>query len=190
MRLPLLIAIVIGFLLVTCKGKDYSHELSTIDSLKEVLVSTDSVIATLNTADIAKRTQEIADNSKFIQFNVNKLGDTLDYVTALLLTEYRETGNKYSFYNSEFVRVSNAIDSVNRGLDNLKHDLQSNSLAEGVNPKASIVHETAQVNTIASYVNELSTSLNGVRRSYDTLLPKVNLFVERMSARLATVQEP
>ncbi len=182
--------IVIALLLVTCKGEDYSHELSEIDSLKKVLGSTDSLIASLNTADIARRTQDIADNSKFIQFNVNKLGDTLDYSTALLLTEYRETGNRYSFVNSEVERLSNAIDSMNRGLENLKHDLENHSLAEGIDGKASVVHESTQVNAIHSYANELKTSLENTRKSYDTLLPKVNEYVNMMSARVATVQVP
>jgi hypothetical protein len=189
-RLHLLFLSLITLLLVTCKGEDYSQELSEIDSLKKVLVSTDSLIASLNTADITRRTQDIADNSKFIQFNVNKLGDTLDYSTALLLTEYRETGNKYSFVNTEVVRLSNAIDSMNTGLENLKHDLENHSLAEGINGKASVVHEASQVNAIHSYANELKTSLENTRKSYDTLLPKVNAYVTMMSARVATVQVP
>lgn len=180
----------IALLLVTCKGEDYTHELSAIDSLKKVLVSTDSVIASFNTTDITKRTEDIENNSKFIQYNMNKLADTLDYSTALLLTEYRETGNKYRHVNEEVVRLANAIDSMNRGLDNLKHDLENHSLAEGIDGKASVVHETSQVSVINSYVQELKSSLDNTRKSYDTLLPKVNAFVLRMSSKVATVQEP
>jgi hypothetical protein len=183
-------SIVIALLLVTCKGEDYSHELSEIDSLKKVLVSTDSLIASLNTVDISRRTQDIADNSKFIQFNVNKKGDTLDYSTALLLTAYRETGNKYSFVNSEIVRLSNAIDSMTIGLENLKHDLENHSLAKGIDGKASVVHESTQVNAIHSYASELRTSLEKTRKSYDTLLPKINAYVNRMNAQIAGGWEP
>lgn len=190
MRLRVLFVSLIALLLVTCKGEDYSHELSEIDSLKKVLVSTDSLIASFNVADITRRTQDIADNSKFIQFNVNKIGDTLDYSTALLLTEYRETGNKYSFMNQELVRLSNAIDSMNTGLENLKHDLENHSLAEGIDGKASVVHESVQVNVIHSYANELKTSLENTRKSYDTLLPKVNAYVNMMSAQVAPGWKP
>jgi cob(I)alamin adenosyltransferase len=188
--LHLITALLIALLLVTCRGEDYTQDLSEIDSLKKVLVSTDSLIATLNTAEIARRTQEIADNSKFIQFNVNNLGDTLDYSTALLLTEYRETGNRFQFVNEEVKRLSNAIDSMNIGLENLKHDLENHSLAEGIDGKASVVHESTQVNAIHSYTVELIASLNNTRKSYDTLLPKVNSYVNQMSARVAAVQEP
>ncbi len=190
MRLHLVILSLIGVLLVTCKGEDYTRELSAIDSLKKVLVSTDSLIATFNSTDITKRTDDIAANSKFIQYNVNNLTDTLDYSTALLLTEYKETGNKYRRVNEEAVRLGNAIDSMNRGLDNLKHDLQNHSLAEGVDGKASVVHESSQVSVINSYALELQSSLENTRKSYDTLLPKVNAYVLRMSARVATVQQP
>lgn len=190
MRPQLVFVSLIGLLLVTCKGEDYTHELSAIDSLKKVLVVTDSVIASFNTTDITKRAEEISNNSKFIQYNVNKLTDTLDYSTALMLTEYRETGNKYRYMNEEVIRLSIAIDSMNRGLDNLKHDLQNHSLAEGIDGKASVVHETSQVSQINSYVQELKSSLANTRRSYDTLLPKVNAYVLRMSAKVATVQEP
>lgn len=189
-RLHLLFLSLIALLLVTCKGEDYSHELSEIDSLKKVLVSTDSMIASFNAADITRRTQDIADNSKFIQFNVNKIGDTLDYSTALLLTEYRETGNKYSFMNQELVRLSNAIDSMNAGLENLKHDLENHSLAEGIDGKASVVHESTQVNVIHSYANELKISLENTRKSYDTLLPKVNAYVNMMSTQVAPGWKP
>lgn len=180
----------IAILAVTCKGEDYSHELSEIDSLKKVLVATDSLIGSLNTADINRRVQDIADNSKFIQYNVNKLGDTLDYSTALLLTEYRETGNKYRFVSEAAARLRNTIDSMTIGLSNLKHDLDNHSLAEDVNGKASVVYESSQVNAIRSYAVELKTSLENTRKSFDTLLPKVNDYVNRMSVRVATVQAP
>jgi len=186
----LLFLSLIGLLLVTCKGEDFTHELSAIDSLKKVLSSTDSVIASFNTADITRRSEDIANNSKFIQYNMNKLADTLDYSTALLLTEYKETGNKYRHVNEEAARLSNAIDSMSRGLDNLKHDLENHSLAEGIDGKASVVHESSQVSVINSYVQELKSTLDNTRKSYDTLLPKVNAFVLRMSSKLTTVQEP
>jgi cob(I)alamin adenosyltransferase len=189
-NVPFFLSLVIALFLVTCRGEDYTQDLSEIDSLKKVLVSTDSLIATLNTAEISRRTQEIADNSKFIQFNVNNFGDTLDYSTALLLTEYRETGNKFRFVNDEVKRLSNAIDSMNAGLENLKHDLENHSLGEGIDGKASVVHESTQVNAIHSYAVELIASLENTRKSYDTLLPKVNSYVNRVSARVAAVQEP
>jgi hypothetical protein len=190
MRMQLAIVSLFGVLLVTCKGEDYTHELSAIDSLKKVLVSTDSVIASFNSTDITKRAEDIANNSKFIQYNMNKLNDTLDYSTALLLTQYKETGSKYQYVNQEAARLSNAIDSMSRGLDNLKHDLENHSLAKGIDGKASVVHESSQVSVITGYTMELKSSLDNTRKSYDTLLPKVNAFVLRMSARVATVQEP
>ena len=188
--LRILIPLLFLLLLVNCNGEDYSHELSEIDSLKTVLTETDSLITSLNNPEITQRAQDIADNSKFIQFNVNKLGDTLDYSTALLLTEYRETGVKFRFVSDELTRLSMAIDSMYMNLDNLKHDLENHSLAEGVEGKASVTHVSSQVNVLSSYSNELRTTLDNTRHSYDTLLPKVNACVNRINARVAPMQMP
>lgn len=181
MKQHLFIALVIASLLVTCKGEDYADEIVVIDSLKKVLVSTDSLISSLNRADLARRSEEITNNSKFIQFNVNKLKDTLDYSTALLLTEYRRTGEAYKHMEEEINRLSNSIDSASMGLNNLKHDFAYHSLAKEVDPGASLQHESTQVTQIQSYAEDLVKSLEDTRRSYDSLLPKVNTFVQKLN---------
>lgn len=190
MKLHLLFAVVIAFLLVTCKGQDYSRELSEIDSLKSVLNSTDSMLMALNPEEISRRAQDITDNSKFIQYNVTRLGDTLDYSTALLLSAYGQAGDNYRRVNEEIERLDNAIDSMNLALDNLKHDMENHSMAEGLDGKASVIHEKVQVNVIAAYTGVLKSSLNNTRRSYDSLLPRVNTFVQQISARVSMVQVP
>jgi hypothetical protein len=183
MKPHLLFALVIGSLLVTCKGEDYSHEIGVIDSLKTVLDSTDSLINSLNRSDISKRGEEITNNSKFIQFNVNRLKDTLDFSTALLLTEYRKTGETYKKMETELKRLNDVIDSARIGLDNLKHDLSNHSLAENVSAGTSVQHESTQVFQIRSYAEDLAKSLESTRRSYDTLLPKVNSFVNKLNTQ-------
>ena len=100
MNKHLLFVTVIATFLVTCKGQGYSKELATIDSLKMVLISTDSLIQSADKADIQKKSDEIANNSKFIQFNVNQLKDTLDFNTALLLTDYRSLGKEYKMMST------------------------------------------------------------------------------------------
>lgn len=174
-------AFAIGLLLVNCGGEDYTHELGVIDSLKKELAATDSLITSLNRADIARRADDITNNSKFIQFNVNKLKDTLDFSTALLLTEYKKTGDAYKRMDAELSKLNSAIDSASIGLENLKHDLTNNSLAEGVDAGTSIQHESTQVFQIKTYANDLAKSLENTRKSYDTLLPKVNTFVDKLS---------
>lgn len=176
---------VIAVLLVNCRGEDYTQELGIIDSLENVLVSTDSMIVSLNRADIAKRGNDIDANSKFIQFNVNKSGDTLDYSTALLLTQYKKAGEAYHDMDKQLGKLNNTIDSARLSLENLKHDLANNSLEEGLDARSSVLNETTQVNEIHSYAIDLKKSLEDTRRSYDTLLPKVNAFVQRISADVA-----
>lgn len=181
MKLHLIIVTAMISMLVSCNGEDYSRELGTIDSLKTVLAQTDSLINSLNRADIAKRADEITNNSKFIQFNVNKIGDTLDFSTALLLTEYKKAGEAYDRMDSELNRLTNAIDSANIGLENLKHDLMNNSLAEDVEAGSSVQHESTQIFQIRSYAEDLAKSLENTRKLYDTLLPKVNAYVLKLS---------
>lgn len=183
--LHLFAAFVICLLLVNCKGEDYTHELGVIDSLKTELAHTDSLINSLNRADIAKRADDIENNSKFIQFNVNKIKDTLDYSTALLLTQYKSIGDVYKNMDGELNRLTLSIDSASLGLENLKHDLSNNSLGEGMDAATSIQHESTQVFQIKSYAEDLARSLEDTRKSYDTLLPKVNEYVLKLSNQTA-----
>lgn len=176
-------AFVIGLLLVNCKGEDYTRELGMIDSLKNELAATDSLITSLNRADIAKRAEEITNNSKFIQFNVNKIKDTLDFSTALLLTQYKNTGDAYKRMEQELDNLNSAIDSASIGLENLKHDLANHSLAEGMEAGSSVQHECTQIYQIKTTANDLAKSLENTRKSYDTLLPKVNTFVKKLSVQ-------
>ncbi|HTF03170.1 MAG TPA: hypothetical protein VK826_04060 [Bacteroidia bacterium] len=188
MNKHLIFVVAIGSLLVTCKGDDYSQELATIDSLKKVLVATDSIIESLDPADVGKKAEEIGNNSKFIQFNVNKLKDTLDFNTALLLTEYRQTGKYFKQMKEDFERVDKAIDSANVSLDNLAHDLKNNSLAEGIDAKASVKSESDQVGEMHAFAQAQVKKKQETREAYDTLVPKVNAFVQDISVKLAASQ--
>lgn len=183
MKPHLIFIMVIGIFLASCKGEDYTHELVMIDSLKKELAATDSLITSLNRADIARRAEEITNNSKFIQFNVNKIKDTLDFSTALLLTQYKNTGDAYKRMEEELNKLNSAIDSASIGLENLKHDLTNHSLAEGMEAGSSVQNECTQIYQIKTYANDLAKSLENTRKSYDTLLPKVNAFVQKVSVQ-------
>lgn len=183
MKPHLIFIMVIGIFLASCKGEDYTHELGMIDSLKKELAATDSLITSLNRADIARRAEEITNNSKFIQFNVNKIKDTLDFSTALLLTQYKNTGDAYKRMEEELNKLNSAIDSASIGLENLKHDLTNHSLAEGMEAGSSVQNECTQIYQIKTYANDLAKSLENTRKSYDTLLPKVNAFVQKVSVQ-------
>ena len=188
MNKQLIIVIAIGSLLVTCKGEDYTKELATIDSLKRVLVSTDSIIQSVDPADVTKKSEEISNNSKFIQFNVNKLKDTLDFNTALLLTEYRQTGKSFKNMAENIERMEKAMDSAKVSLDNLAHDLTNHSLAEGVDAKTSVNAEATQIGEMHAFAAEMVQKKQETRALYDSMLPKVNEFVQQMSVKLSAIQ--
>jgi len=69
-------------------------------------------------------------------------------------------------------------------LDNLSHDLTNHSLAEGIDAKASVESETEQIGEMHAYAKDMMKKKNEALVSYDTLLPKVNSFVQQMSAKL------
>lgn len=188
MNKHLFFVIAIASLLVTCKGEDYSKELATIDSLKGVLVVTDSLIQSANVDDIQKKSDEIANNSKFIQFNVNKLQDTLDFNTALILTDYRALGKEFKMMATNITKLESAMDSASVSLNNLTHDLNNHSLADGVNAQASVQAESEQIGEMHAFMEDLLRRKQDARQSYDTLLPKVNTIVQQMSAKLDAKQ--
>lgn len=189
MNKHLLFVTVIATFLVTCKGQDYSKELATIDSLKMVLISTDSLIQSADKADIQKKSDEIANNSKFIQFNVNQLKDTLDFNTALLLTDYRSLGKEYKMMSTNIGKMEAAMDSAALSLDNLKHDLTNHSLAEGIDAKTSVQMEAQQIADMHEYAMQMVKTKKETREAYDTLLPKVNAFVQQMSGKIEVSQK-
>ena len=184
MNKHLLFVVTIASLLVTCKGEDYSKELASIDSLKKVLSSADSLIEEVDPEAIKKRGDEIGNNSKFIQFNVNKLKDTLDFNTALMLTDYRAVGKDLRMMSENLEKLEKAVDSARVSSDNLSHDLTNHSLAKGIDAKASVESETEQIGEMHAYAKEMVKKKKQALESYDTLLPKVNSFVQQMSAKL------
>jgi hypothetical protein len=185
MKKHLVYGLIISALFVSCGGPDRTAELKTVDSLTKVLDQTDSVLASLNLDDVKKRADEVAGNRKYIQFNVNMLKDTLDFNTALMLTEYREAGKFFDKVKSEVLHVERSVDSARVSLGNLKHDLENNSLAEGIDLNASLANERTQVNEMKAYAESLKSMAAAAVASHDTLAPKVNAYVKLMNEKLS-----
>jgi hypothetical protein len=143
----------------------------------------------MNLDDVKKRGEEVANNRKYIQFNVNMLKDTLDYNTALMLTEYREAGKFFDKIRNEAQHVGRSVDSARVSLNNLKHDLESNSLAEGIDLNASLAGERAQVAEMKAYAENLQVMVKAAVASHDTLAPKVNVYVKQLNEKLSTQKQ-
>lgn len=189
MKKHLVYTAAVSLFLFSCGGPDRSAELKTVDSLTKVLDATDSVIASIDLDDVKKRGEEVANNRKYIQFNVNMLKDTLDFNTALMLTEYREAGKFFDKIKNEVMHIDRSVDSARVSLNNLKHDLENNSLAQGIDVKASLSAERAQVSEMKSYAENLKLMAAAAAASHDTLAPKVNAYVKLMNEKLASQKQ-
>ncbi|MFM2017069.1 MAG: hypothetical protein RL007_725 [Bacteroidota bacterium] len=189
MKKHLVYAIAASSLLFSCGGPDRTAELKTVDSLNQVLNATDSIIASLNLDDVKKRADEVANNRKYIQFNVNMLKDTLDFNTALMLTEYREAGKFFDKIKNEAQHVDRSVDSARVSLNNLKHDLENNSLAEGIDLNASLASERVQAAEMKAYAENLQVMVKATVASHDTLAPKVNVYVKQLNEKLSTQKQ-
>jgi hypothetical protein len=117
------------------------------------------------------------------------LKDTLDYNTALMLTEYREAGKFFDKIRNEAQHVGRSVDSARVSLNNLKHDLESNSLAEGIDLNASLAGERAQVAEMKAYAENLQVMVKAAVASHDTLAPKVNVYVKQLNEKLSTQKQ-
>jgi hypothetical protein len=189
MKKHLVYTAILSLFLISCSGPDRTAELKAVDSLTKVLDATDSIIASINLDEIKKRGEEVANNKKYIQFNVNMLKDTLDFNTALMLTEYREAGKFFDKVKSEAMHVDRSVDSARVSLNNLKHDLENNSLAEGIDVNASLSAERMQVAEMKSYAENLKLMAVAAVASHDTLAPKVNAYVKLMNEKLAAQKQ-
>ena len=172
----------------SCKGADYSKELSTIDSLRNVLRATDSLAALANPEETEEKAEEIENNCSYIQMNVNKVKDTLDFNSALLLTEYRGLAKELESVAKNGKKLEAAVDSVNRNLDDLAHDLTNNSLADGLTAAECVKKEADQVKEMREYADVMLKKKADAQATLDTLQPKINDYVRQMNLRLLEVQ--
>jgi hypothetical protein len=175
-------------LLGSCNGAKHKEQLEEIDGLRKKLVRVDSVLATVDREEAERLGTEVRNNSQFIQFNVNKIGDTLDFKTALFLTNYRSLLRGFETVDETHKQIGSAVDSISNNLNNLQHDIENNSLAQGLTPEGCIEQEEEQINEVYEKAGELRSILQGAKAGYDTLAPKVRDYMAELSIKLAEKQ--
>jgi len=178
------LGVIIALLGVSCKGPAHEAELKTIDSLKHVLAQTDSVLALVNIEEVKIRHDEMHNNMQFIQINIDKMGDTLDFKTGLYLSEYKQLRKQLRLIQSGVVQNAALADSVMKNLNDFEHDLKNNTLDKSVNLEGAMAAEKMQVNALYQGSLNLPKLFIGSRASYDTLSPKVNAFVDQLSTKM------
>ncbi len=185
MKKHLIIGFVLAAFLFACKGEQHEKEIGEINGLRAKLGKTDSLLKNVD-QDMAERLgTEVKNNSQFIQFNINKIGDTLDFKTALFLSNYKMLleGFESVSENGELLEV--AVDSTEKTLNDLEHDISNNSLAKGLTAEGSIKEEQEHVDEMYEYASRMRSTLANVKASYDTLTPRVNEYMKTLNQRLA-----
>lgn len=174
--------------LFSCNGTVHKEEIEEIGNLRSVLQQSDSVLGKIDREEAERLGTEVRNNSQFIQFNINKVGDTLDFKTGLLLTDYRSLLKSFETAEETHKKLKSAVDSTRMNLDNLEYDLKNNTLAQGLTPEACVEQETEQVNAIFDRSKEIYTLLNNAKGSYDTLAPKIADYIKLLNVKLAEKQ--
>ena len=172
-------------LLAACKNEEHEKEIGEINALRVKLVKTDSLLKNVD-GDLAERiSTEMKNNTQFIQFNIDKIGDTIDFKTAMLLNNYRSMLPSFNAIAENHEHIEKAIDSANVSLANLEHDIRNNTLAKPLTPESAIEQEEEQVNEMYEYAGSMRSTLDKVKAGYDTLAPKIDEYMKTLTQRLA-----
>ena len=188
MKKHLIIGIAIVAFFSACKSEKHDKDLTEINNLRIKLVKTDSMLKNVDREEAERIATELKNNTQFIQFNINKIGDTLDFKTALLLNNYRSLLPAFETVADNHKRISTAIDSTNTTLNNLEHDIQNNSLAKNLTPESCVEQESEQVNEMYEYAGTMSSSLDRAKVGYDSLAPKISDYMKVLNQKLADKQ--
>jgi hypothetical protein len=167
-----------------CKNAEHEKQMEEINNLRAKIAKTDSLLKNVD-AEAAERLEtEVKNNSQFIQFNINKIADTIDFKTALFLSSYKMVDDAFDGLTINHKRIKIALDSTSRNLDNLEHDINNNSLAKGLTPENCIEQESEHVDEMYDFASKLRSVFDRAKIGYDTLTPKVNAYMKLQNQRL------
>ena len=167
-----------------CKNP-YEKELAQLEAVRKTLSAADSVLAITNAAEAERLAKEVRNNLQLVQFNINKIGDTIDFKTALLLTEFRSLAKSLESVEKSHKRIGMAVDSAANNLGNLEHDLMNKSLAKEFTAEAAVAAERRQAEDLYGRAKNLPLQLSTIKAGYDTLAPAINNYLAELKRRLA-----
>ncbi len=171
--------------LTACVREKHEKELAEINALRAELSKTDSLLIKTDLEFAERMAAEVKNNTQFIQFNISKLGDTVDFKTYKLLNNYGSLLPAFEKVAENHKHISAAIDSTNRSLDNLQHDFMENVLAKNLSSESCLQLEKEQVNGMYEFAGAMRSSLDKAKAGYDTLAPKISDYMKLLNQRLA-----
>ncbi len=188
MKLNLMILSLLLTCLTACVRDKHEKELAAINSLRADLLKTDSLLNKTDLEFAERMAAEVKNNTQFIQFNLKKLGDTVDFKTYKLISNYGSLLPAFEKVAENHKHLSAAIDSTNKSLIDLQHDVEKNSLAKNLTPESCIQQEKTQISEMYDYVGIMRSSLNRAKAGYDTLSPKIAEYMKSLNQKLAEKQ--
>lgn len=157
----------------------------TVDSLRGEFIKTDSLLKTVTkeTAEMYAR-NIVARNDSAVAF-INMLADTITRADAEKLTNYRSLRKVFSTYADNYDRYRRASDTLTMNLNNLAHDLQHNSMAEGLDPAKSVAHEKEVTGELVAEISYMVPLLKRSMHIHDSLYPGIKSYLNEMAAKAA-----
>jgi hypothetical protein len=116
----------VAVLFFACKNEQHDKEIAQIGTIRNKLEMTDLLLKNVDHEMADRLGTEVKNNSQFIQFNINKIGDTIDFKTALFLSHYKTLQDQLEGIAENGEKLETAIDSTKKTLDNLEHDIVNN----------------------------------------------------------------
>ena len=161
-----------------------------VEKLQIRLIATDSALKKIDAEKAEELAKTIKSNSQFIQASMNQVRDTIDFNTGLMLTDYRSLYKDFEVVKKNCEGLSRAIDSTQMNLNNLVSDLRSNTLAKGLTPDSALAYETRQAAQLDTYVKDIQMRYTNSLTAYDSLAPRVQVYIEGVKARTNNAPMP
>lgn len=184
----LIFGMAIVAVLSSCNGEKHEKEMAAINELRVKLHKTDSMLKNVDREDAERMAAELKNNAQFIQFDINKIGDTIDRKSALLLNNYHSLLPAYESVAENHKKISSAIDSTITSLNNLEHDIQNNSLAKNLTAESCIEQEEELVNEMYEYAGTMRSTIDKAKLGYDSLAGKISDYMKILNQKLADKQ--
>jgi hypothetical protein len=175
----------VGFLTACGPSQDYTAELKTIEMCRADLVRLDSTISLVKPDQVENLTLQINNTSSFTQTAINKIGKTIDFKTAEMLTEFRALRKPFEGVSENYELIRASIDSTAKNLESLEHDLKKNTLAEGLTAAECVKRERANIDALAEQTQIVINNYVNSKLAFDTLQPKVMNYAQQLNLQLA-----
>lgn len=166
-------------------GPKHPALVKTVDSLRGELIKTDSLLKMVNKeAAEAYAKNIVARNDSAVAF-INMLADTISRADAEKLTNYRSLRKVFATYAENYDRYRRASDTLTLNLNNLAHDLQHNSMAEGLDPVQSVAHEKEVTTELITEISYMVPLIKRSMHTHDSLYPGIKSYLNEMAAKVA-----